>query len=39
MKPFVYANVSVEYEIQVPPKTLNDRASRIPVAVHPGDCR
>ena len=38
MKVLVNANVSVEYEFKVPPKTLNDRASRFPIVIHPADC-
>jgi hypothetical protein len=38
MKVLVNANVSVEYEIKVPPKTLNDRATRFSFVIHPADC-
>jgi hypothetical protein len=39
MKPFVDANVSVEFEVEIPPKTLNDRMTRISIDIHPAECR
>jgi len=39
MTAFVNAGVSVEFEIKIPPKTLNDHTSTTQVALHPGDCR
>jgi hypothetical protein len=39
MQAFVNANVAIEYEVKIPPKTLNDRSTRIPFVIHPDDCR
>ena len=39
MQAFVNANVAIEYDVKIPPKTLNDRSTRIPFTIHPDDCR